>query len=325
MKRLLLILCFLLLVFPILAQDTLPENFDVQGHRGTRGLKPENTLPSFETALDLGVTTLELDLHYTADDVVVISHNPAVGRELCYLPEDSPVVIPTPSSSISTANPLRIRNLMLEDLQGFVCDLNQNASQFPLQNNDRTAIAGDTYHIPTLRELFELVEAYAESDLKTEEQRENARQVRFNLESKRAGNSPANIGDDFDGENIGAFELAILALVEEFELEDRVVIQSFDHRVLWAIARYNPDITLAALTNRGRARLDVYAERGASIWSPRYTEINQAQIDEAHELGLQVIPWTVNDADDMRELIAMGVDGIITDRPDILLNLDSQE
>jgi glycerophosphoryl diester phosphodiesterase len=314
----------LILIFATIssiAQDIppLPEGFDIQGHRGARGLKPENTLPSFEAALDLGVTTLELDMHFTADGIVVVWHDSAIGRESCYLPEDSPVVLPTPDSLIFGNNPRKISKLNLLEVQAFICDMNPNESQFPEQNNIATELAGDDYRIPTLRQVFELVETYSKSDLKTDEQRDNASIIRFNIESKRLPNDATAIGDEFDGENPAAFELAIIELVKEFELQDRVTIQSFDHRVVWVIKENYPNISVAALTNRGRAQLAYYAEQGADVWSPRYTSLTPELIQEAHDLGLKVIPWTINNVQDMTQLIELGVDGLITDQPDILL------
>jgi glycerophosphoryl diester phosphodiesterase len=307
---------------PVQAQELdVPDDFDVQGHRAARGLKPENTLPAIEAALDLGVTTIELDLHYTADGEVVIWHDDAILGEFCELPPGVTLDVPESESLVFGSHPYQISSLTLAQVQSFQCNLNPDPSAFPEQNSDPTPLAGDDYRIPTLEAVFEFVIDYAEADIKTEAQREHARNVRFNLETKRQANRPAAIGDDFDGENAGAFELATLDLIEAYDLEDRVIVQSFDHRSIWAIHTENPDITIAALTNRGRPRLETYVENGASIWSPRYTEIDEELIVEAHELGLKVIPWTVNDADDMRELIAMGVDGIITDRPDILLDI----
>ncbi|MGB1288372.1 MAG: glycerophosphodiester phosphodiesterase family protein, partial [Aggregatilineales bacterium] len=163
---------------------TLPEDFDVQGHRGARGLKPENTLPAFEVALDLGVTTLELDMHYTADNRVVIWHDDAIKREFCRLPEGVELDLPESDSLIFGSNPLSIRKLTLEQIQSFHCDAVQSGA-YRMQDNDPTLLAGDDYRIPTLTDVFDFVDRYAVSDLKTSEQRENAAQVRFNIESKR--------------------------------------------------------------------------------------------------------------------------------------------
>lgn len=312
-----------LLTFTVIAQD-VPDNFDIQGHRGARGLQPENTLPAIETALDLGVTTLELDMHYTLDGVVVMWHDATIPPEKCRLPDgvsEADIGITDNDSFVFNSNELQISDLTLEQVQSFICDRNPDRRNFPRQDNSGTLLAGDDYRIPTLDEVFAFVAMYAESEEKTEEQRANASTVYYNIETKRVANSPGDIGDDFDGENAGAFELAILDVIYDYDILERVIIQSFDHRSLWAIKAAEADIRIAVLTNRGRVRLESYAEQGANIWSPRHSELTQALLDEAHELGLLVIPWTINRRSDMQNLMDMGVDGLITDFPNILIDL----
>lgn len=325
--KLILVMILTLLTVNLSAQDAeLPTKFDIQGHRGARGLQPENTLPAFETALDLGVTTLELDMHFTADGEVVIWHDDVIPPEKCRLPDgvtEADLGIEEDTGLIRE-DTLKISRLTLEQVQAFICDVNPDPRQFPDQSTEGTLLAGADYHMLTLAELFTFVETYAQSDEKTDAQRENASQVFFNIETKRKPNDPSAIGDDFDGENAGAFELAILNVIAEYDVLERIVLQSFDHRSLWAIKAAEPDITLAALTNRDRPRLLVYAEQGATIWSPNYNELTQELLDEAHELGILVIPWTVNNSGDMQRLITMGVDGLISDFPDLLIEVVKQ-
>ena len=292
--------------------------FDVQGHRGARGLQPENTLPAFETALDLGVTTLELDLHYTADGQVVVWHDPQISADKCRLsPTATPPLPPDPDRDPA---PL-IRQLTMAQLKAYICDRNPDRDRFPLQQATATELAGANYTLATLAELFDFVANYAESDLKNQRQRSGAEQVLFNLETKRKINNPAAIGDGFDGQHAGPFEEAIVALILATDLIDRTIIQSFDHRSLWAVGRLEPRIRLAALTSR-QFELENYAESGAVIWSPGYQDLSAQLVEQAHALGLQVIPWTVNEPADMQHLIDLDVDGIITDRPDLLLEAE---
>lgn len=294
----------------------LPDGFDAQGHRGARGLLPENTLPSFEASLDLGVTTLELDLHFSQDGHVMIWHDPIIDNEKCRLPDGTPNDTPDPR------NPIRrifISQQPAEVIQRYQCDLNPDEDRFPNQTAQAMPLAGNNYHIPTLTELFEFVDAYAQNENKTELQRMNAAQVQFNIETKRVPDSPENIGDGFTGGEAGPFELAILTLVESYGLENRVIIQSFDHRSLQTIRAINSDIRLAALTTRGADNVKVYNGYGFDIWSPRASDLTPELLEEAQSLGLLVIPWTINDTAEMATLIEMGVDGIITDRPDLLL------
>ncbi|UCG23974.1 MAG: glycerophosphodiester phosphodiesterase [Chloroflexota bacterium] len=300
-----------------------PEGFDVQGHRGARGLKPENTLPAFEKALDLGVTTLELDLHMTADGVVVVWHDPEIDKNKCGLDPDAAVEAPDPDSLIVQGAKLMISNLTFEQLQTYRCDRNPEPDNYPDQNSEPTVMAGDDYRIVSLSQLFDFVSAYSQSQHKSPEQRKNAEQVQFNIETKRRPDRPKIINDGFDGVNPGPFELSILELVRERGLVDRVVVQSFDHRSLSAIRSVNNDIRLAALTwpGGGLPQPAVLAKAGFNIWSPNLHQVSPDLLAEAHDAGMSVIPWTVNDPDDMRRLIEMGVDGLISDRPDILVNL----
>ena len=297
----------------------LPANFDAEGHRGTRGLRPENTLPAFETALDLGVTTLELDLHFTQDGQVVVWHDPILDDTKCRLPDN-----PADPDAPDPRNPLRrifISQQPLSVVQSYICDLNPDEERFPEQTAVSTPLAGNDYRIITLAELFDFVEQYANSELKTEAQRNNAATVQFNIETKREPDHPEYIDDGFTGGEAGPFELAILAVVNGRSLTSRVIIQSFDHRSLRTIRDINSDIRLAALTTGGEAKLDVYAAYKFDIWSPNQRDVTAELITKAHTEGLVVIPWTVNETEDMQRLIDWGVDGLISDRPDILLNL----
>ena len=302
--------------------DQLPDGLNIQGHRGARGLKPENTLPAFETALDLGVTTLELDLHFTADQTVVVWHDHKIEKEKCGLDPESEIDTKDPDSISKWGSELMISQLNLEQVQAYRCDRNPDPGHFPQQENGPTDLAGDNYRIITLAELFDFVAQYSKSAEKDDWQRENASKVSFNMETKRQPDSPKAINDGFDGVNPGPFELEILNLVQQYGLGERVTIQSFDHRSLWAIRSLDEQVSLAALTSGGVPNPAGYAQQGATIWSPRFTDLSPAVVSKAHKSGLLVIPWTVNEAGDMRDLIDMGVDGIISDRPDILLDLE---
>ena len=296
---------------------------DIQGHRGARGLKPENTLPGFEAALDLGVTTLELDLHFSADDRVMVWHDAAVDPDKCGLAAGAPADVPDPDDPLVPDEQLMVRNLTSDQLGWYRCDRNPDERRYPEQKATGTAIAGDDWRIVTLDELFDFVARYAASDLKTAEQRTAAESVLFNIETKRKPDRPATIGDGFDGETAGPFEQTVVALITERDLVDRVILQSFDHRSLWAAQALEPQLKLAALSVRERVDHAGLAAQGASIWSPNQDAVNADTLAQAREAGLEVIPWTVNDRDDMAALIRLGVDGIITDRPDTLLDVVS--
>ncbi len=289
---------------------------DIQGHRGARGLKPENTLPGFEVALDVGVTTLELDMHYTSDNVVVVWHDDRIKKEKCRL-IGSAENAPDPEETTDLSE-LLISNLSLQQIKAYQCDLNPDPSLFPEQNNEPTPLAANNYAIPTLDELFDFVIEYSNSEIKSASQQSSARVVNFNIETKRRPSKPEVINDGFDGVNPGPFELDVLHSIAEFGLQKRVSIQSFDHRSLWSIASVDPSITLVALTYSEIPDLHELSTQGASVWSPNYQVLDKTSVDLAHEAGLKVIPWTINERPIMDEILSFGVDGIITDRPDII-------
>jgi glycerophosphoryl diester phosphodiesterase len=296
----------------------VPEDLDIQGHRGARGLEPENTLPSFEKALDLEVDTLELDLHLSKGGEVVVWHDAHIEAEKCRWtgPEQDAI---EPAAKGEESPETMIRNLTIEQLANFQCDLNPDPERFPEQNAEPTALAGSNYGITTLDALFSFVEVYSRGPDKSASQRENAATIRFNIETKRKSEHPEYIGDGFDGESPGAFEKEIVRLVQKHELEDRVTLQSFEHDSLWAARAIAPDMQLAALEGERRRPLSYYAERGAAVWSPRSSLVTSETVQEARNAGLQVIPWTVNEVDEMKRLVDLGVDGIISDRPDLLV------
>lgn len=304
--------------FEFVARSEQVADLDVQGHRGARGLLPENTLPAVEAALDLGVTTLEVDLHLTQDGQVVVWHDPIIEREKCQLPQNGNGDVPDPK------NPLRrvlISQQPLAIVQQYQCDLNPDNGRFPQQQALTMPLAGAHYHIVTLTELFAFVQSYADSGEKSAAQRKNAAVVQFNIELKRVPDHPEYINDGFTGGEVALFETAVLQAVAAAGVADRVIIQSFDHRPLRLIREIDPEIRLAALTTGGEDKVEVYAAYGFNIWSPNHRDITPANVQKAHEEGLLVIPWTVNEESRMRELISLGVDGLITDRPDLLLKL----
>lgn len=301
----------------------LPDGFNVQGHRGARGLRPENTLPAFEAALDLGVGTLELDLHFTADSQVVIWHDPVIEPDKCGLRDDAPRTVPDPDEP-ATRTRRAIAALTVEQLGWFQCDRNPDEDAYPDQRTVASELAGYDYRVVTLAELVQFVDSYGESELKTATQREKANRVGFNVETKRRPDDPSTIGDGFDGVNAGPFELALLDLVSRMELEGRVTVQSFDPRSLRAVHAIDPTIRLASLTSNTFTKLDDVVADGAAVWSPRASTLTARRVGEAHEIGLEVIPWTVNDPVELSDLISWGVDGVITDRPDLFLKLTNR-
>jgi glycerophosphoryl diester phosphodiesterase len=295
--------------------------FDLQGHRGARGLAPENTLEGFAVALGIGVTTLELDLAVTKDDVVVVSHD----RRL------NPDHTRGPDSKFLEREGPAIRSLTLAEVQrydvGRLKPGTDYAKSFPEQR------PADGARIPKLSELFDLT------------RRSGADHLRFNIETKITPTSGAETPD------AEAFAAAFAKVVREAGLTARVTIQSFDWRTLMALKRIAPEIERVCLTaealnfdtiQRGApgpspwtAGLDVddfagsvprlVQAAGCQVWSPLYRNAKPDDVAAAKGLGLKVIPWTVNERADMERLMALGVDGIITDYPDRLRALMAEK
>lgn len=303
-------------------ETPIPEGFDLQGHRGARGLQPEHTLPGFETALDLAITTLEMDLHFTADRVLVIWHDEFIKATKCGIdPLAAEPLPPDPDVVEDGDTSLYIANLNYEQLAKYRCDRNPSLTELPEQAAEATDMAGDDYRIVKLETLFDFVEDYSSHPIKSDQQRANALRVGFSMETKRDPEAPENINDDFDGVSPGAFEKAIIALLASRELIDRTIIQSFDLRSLWATRTLNSDIRLSALSSFDNLDFEMLVENGAQIWSPQFLEATSQKIEEAHAAGLLVIPYTVNETANMQSLIDDKVDGFITDRPDLTLTL----
>jgi glycerophosphoryl diester phosphodiesterase len=299
----------------------MSRSFVLQGHRGARGLKPENTLPSFEVALDLGVSSIETDVHLTRDGVPVICHDPEVSNRLFRLAPGSASPPPAPG--------LLVSSLTLAQLRGYRADRNPDPARFPQQDASVTPLARlfadhmeiDPYAPPTLADLFAFVKAYA-GDLgaaagKTEQQRQRARTVNLDIELKRVPFRPERIGDRFDGSHAGLLEERVVEVLRSSGL---ATIRSFDHRCVLAVRRLEPHVTGAVLIT-GTAPVDavqVVRQADADIYCPDMEFLDEAQVRQCRVAGIRVLPWTVNDVADMRQLIDWGVDGITTDYPDRL-------
>ena len=269
---------------------------DLQGHRGARGLMPENTWPAFKKALDLGVETLELDVVITKDKQVVVSHEPWFSHEICLTPKGETI-------SASEERSHRVYEMTYEEIRNYDCGSKPH-SRFPEQ--EKMAVSK-----PLLSAVIDSAEAYA---------RKTNRPLPFyNIETK---SSPSGDGIYHPGPD--EFARLLMDVILEKGIAERTIVQSFDFRTLKIVHRTFPDIALAALVEKpGRA--DTYLEElgfTPDIYSPYYHLVNRELISFAKEKGMKVIPWTVNDKSDMKELIEMGVDGIITDYPDRFNSLE---
>jgi glycerophosphoryl diester phosphodiesterase len=279
--------------------------FDLQGHRGARGLLPENTLAAFERALRIGVTTLEMDTAVTADGVVVVSHDPVLNPDLVRGPDGQWVT-----------EPLVIRQLTHAQLQQYDVGRIRPGSNYAKTFSQQQP--QDGARMPTLAAVFELAK------------RLGADRVQFDIETKMDLRNPAHTLPP------EAFVDAVVKVVREAGVEDRVMIQSFDWRTLQAVKKVAPRIRtvyLSTQTPRG-SNLDspvftagftleqhgsvpaMVKAAGGHVWSPNFPAVTPELVKQGQALGLKVIPWTVNEEADIERVIAMGVDGIISDYPD---------
>jgi glycerophosphoryl diester phosphodiesterase len=287
-------------------------DFDLQAHRGGRALAPENTLAAFDNAMEMGVTTLELDIGLTADGVVVISHDTVLNPEHT---RDA-------NGAFLTAKGPAIRALTLAQLQAYdvgrIDPTTHYGKQFALQ------VPRDGERIPTLAALFERVRA------------RGATQVRFNIETKLDPSRPEETAAP------DPMVRALLAEIDKSGMGPRVTVQSFDWRTLALVGQWAPQLQRAYLTT-GRTLRDprwtsglrledfgsvprlvkaaVGNSPGPVIWSPAFADLTAAQVQEAQALGFQVVPWTVNQRADMARLMDWKVDGLITDDPALLRDL----
>jgi glycerophosphoryl diester phosphodiesterase len=286
--------------------------FDIEAHRGGRALFPENTLQSFANALSMGVNTLELDIGVTQDGAIVVSHERGLNPDLARAADGVYVAPPG----------IPFVQLSLEQVKKYDVGQIRPGSAYAAQFPDQHAVPGTP--IPTLRQVLELV------------RRSGDRHVRLNIETKIDPNHPEQSPDP---ERFVALLLDLLA-AEKFS--DRVMIQSFDWRTVQLVEKLAPAIPTVYLTQQKGSGATVFLDKasawtagfnpaehggslpatikaaGGAIWSPYFGDVTPALIAESHTLGLSVVVWTVNRPEDMARMIEIGVDGIISDHPDIL-------
>jgi glycerophosphoryl diester phosphodiesterase len=286
--------------------------FDIEAHRGGRALFPENTLPSFANALSMGVDTLELDIGVTKDGAIVVSHERGLNPDLARNADGVYVAPPG----------IPFVQLQLEDVKKYDVGQIRPGSAYAAQFPEQRVVPGT--RIPTLKEVLELVRKSGDSH------------VRLNIETKIDPNHPQESPDP------QRFVTLLLEFLQAEKFSDRVMVQSFDWRTLQLVQKLAPAIPTVYLTlQKGSAPtvfLDkasdwtagfnpaehasslprtITAARGA-IWSPYFGDVNPALISESHSRGLSVVVWTVNKPEDMVRMIDIGVDGIISDHPELL-------
>jgi glycerophosphoryl diester phosphodiesterase len=279
---------FLLFVNTVTAQIYIP-TFDLQGHRGARGLRPENTIPAFIVALDSGVTTVELDLAVSRDKQLVVSHDPWMSATFCLNPDGSEI---SPKDEKSH----RIYEMDYDQISLYDCGSKGNAG-FPEQVKMKVSK-------PLLKDVLIAVEHHIKSHLLYE--------VDYNIEIKT---TPA--GDNKLHPAPEVFSDLVYNLVDQYIPLSRLVIQSFDLRVLRYWHKKYPDVRLSLLVENTRS-VDANLQTlgfTPKIYSPNFKLLTKEKVDYIKSLKMRVIPWTVNELDDMKKMLEWKVDGFITDYP----------
>jgi glycerophosphoryl diester phosphodiesterase len=266
---------------------TIPENFDWQGHRGCRGLLPENSIEGFIHALSFPIQTLELDVVLTKDNVVLVSHEPWFSEEIC------------DCADLENKN---LFQLTYAEIKQIKCG-NKPHPRFPEQKQLAT-------HKPSLIDVVEAVRKYCDSA--------GIELPRFNIELKSK--------PEWDNKYLPSSRVFVERVYETIRalgIEDLTTIQSFDSRILNAFMSMKTNLRFAFLTENAGDPLEQMEDLNKlpHIYSPYYRTIDKAQVDQLKKLRMQVIPWTVNTLADMREMIGLGVDGMITDYPNLILEL----
>lgn len=297
--------------------------FDLEAHRGGRDVRPENTLYSYAYAIELGATSIECDMQLTKDGQIVMSHNPILNSDIT---RDE-------NGNYIKNNKYDIRLMTVDELKKFdVGVMDPNCGEY-YDLHGKTQFTYDA-KIPTLEELMQLIQSYGDKN------------IVLNIETKSYPD-PASAGYKNNADPKKFVEV-FNNIVKKYDMENRVVLQSFDWQTLIEMKKLNPNISTSALWQeqpswgRDSESLRRYEKKkspwlggldikdyqgnpvkaahaiGADIISPYYTEISKQDVDEAHSLGMKVVPWTVNNEKDMNMLLDMGVDGIISDKPWLL-------
>ncbi|WP_055443084.1 glycerophosphodiester phosphodiesterase family protein [Lacinutrix himadriensis] len=267
---------------------------DIQGHRGCRGLMPENTLPAFQKAIALGVDTLELDVAISKDNKVIVSHEPYMNPDICLDPNGKE--IPEPDGE-----KYNLYQLSYLEIKDFDCGT-KFYERFPNQEKIQT-------YKPSLDEVFSASEALNKN-------------IKYNIEIKALP-----VYDGVFTPKPKEFVKLVLQTIQEHQVFNRCNLQSFDVRILEEIKKQAPEMQVAILVDASEGISEKLKQLSykPEIISPYYKLLDKETTNYYQEQGFKVIPWTVNTAFQMQEMIDFNVDGIITDFPDVLLQIWQQK
>ncbi|MCX2573200.1 glycerophosphodiester phosphodiesterase family protein [Pedobacter sandarakinus] len=291
-KKLPLLLILVFLSFQLFAQK---QKFDVQGKAGARGLMPENTIEGMLKALDLGVNTLEMDAVITKDKQVVLSQEPYFNNEISLTPAGKPI-------TLRNQKEYNIFKMDYEQVKKFDVGSKVHA-RFPGQMKFKA-------YKPLLTETIDAVELYAK--------KHKLPKPVYNIETKTIKNGD----NEFHPEPAEFVEL-IMAVVNAKKISKRVIIESFDMRTLQYLHEKYPKVQTSLLIDEKEPFEDYIAKLGfkPTIYSPYSVLVGKGLVDRCHEMGIKIIPWTVNTVKEVKYFMSLGVDGIITDFPNIMNQL----
>jgi glycerophosphoryl diester phosphodiesterase len=267
--------------------------FDIEGHRGCRGLLPENSIPGFVKALELGVNTLEMDVVITGDKQVLVSHDPYLSHEFCRTSDGKDI----PESEEKKFN---LYKMSYDEIKKCECGLKPHP-RFPHQKKI-------SVFKPLLYDVIDRIEGLI--------QEKGFNKVHYNIEIK---SNPE--GDHLFHPGIEEFAELLMAVLNEKGIAKRTIIQSFDIRALRYFKNNYPFQILSLLIENNNSPKENLKLLGFTphIYSPDYLLVNEDLIHMANHLNMKILPWTVNDLAIILKLKSAGVSGIITDYPDLLL------
>jgi len=285
-------LLFALLTFLFLNSSAQKMNFDVQGKAGARGIMPENTIQGMLKALDLGVTTLEMDAVISKDKQVVLSQEPYFNNEISLQPNGKPI-------TLKNQKDFNIYKMDYDEVKKF--DVGSKVhSRFPGQMKFKVSK-------PLLSETIDEVEAYVK-------EHKLAKPV-YSIETKTIKN-----GDNEFHPEPAEFVDLIMDVINAKKISKRVIIESFDMRTLQYLHEKYPKIQTSLLIDEKEPFEDYIEKLGfkPTIYSPYSVLVGKGLVDRCHEMGIKIIPWTVNSVKQIKYFMSLGVDGVITDFPNLI-------
>jgi glycerophosphoryl diester phosphodiesterase len=266
-------------------------NFEILGHRGARGLAPENTLAAFEKAIEMGVNALELDVVITKNKKVLVSHEAWMNPKICTFNHQK--------IDVKEAKQHNIYQMTYAKTQSYDCG--------SIVHPDFEEQESEAATKPLLKDVLQM--GYALS-------KNHGIPIQFAIEIKSFEE-----GDGIFHPKPKKFVELVLEVIESNAQLKDICLQSFDLRILNEIKKVNPSIKVALLTDKNN--LEVLLEKLnfiPEVFSPLYSLVDKEMMEKTRKLEMKIIPWTVNEPEEMLQLLRLGVDGIITDYPNRALN-----